>query len=178
MKKLLIALAAVLVTVATHAQGTVQFATITGTVNAPVTLVSRTGAGAGPSYSAALYYNNAGTWTLIPSSVTTFLDGTDNPEAMKYINPISTVEVPGAAIGGSATLRMRAWLTAAGSYDAASPIQRGESGDLLVTGLGGGAVTPADLPASFDGFVIPIPEPSTLALGVLGAAGLLLRRRK
>jgi len=176
MKKLLIALAAVLVSVASYAQGTVQFATITGTVNAPVTIIPG-GAGPGPGYTAALYVNNGGTLTLIPESVTTFLPGTDNPEAAKYVNPVSTVAVPGVGPGGSATLRMRAWLTSAGSYDAAGAF-RGESTDLAVTGLGGGAITPADLPASFTGFNITVPEPSTLALGVMGAAALLLRRRK
>jgi len=176
MKKLLIALAAVLVTVASHAQGTVQFATITGVVNAPVAHAG-TGLGPGPSYTAALYKVDGGTLTLIPSSVTTFLDGSSNPDAAKYIASVSEVAVPGVATGGTATLRMRAWLTSAGSYDAA--LSKGESGDLVVSGLGGGNIFPADLPASFQGFVVTtIPEPSTLALGVLGAAGLLLRRRK
>lgn len=176
MKKLLIALAAVLVTAASYAQGTLNFNTRdTGIgLNAPVVL--STGGGPGPSYSAALYLVGAGgSLTLVPGSTTTFRTGA-NAALLQYINPV-VVEIPGTAVGGSATVRMRAWETAGGSYEAA--LNKGESVDLTVTGLGGGAVTPANLPSSFTGFTIPvIPEPSTIALGVLGAAALLLRRRK
>jgi hypothetical protein len=184
MKKLLIALAAVLVSAATYAQGTINFNTrfATAGVDAPVTLTSTTGPGAGPAYSAALYLVNGSTLTLIPSSVTTFRDGSSNPLFAKYINAV-TATVDGVATGSPATVRMRAWLTSRGSYDAAVAAgagEFGESGNLSITALGGGALPPGDLPstATFTGFVIPVPEPSTLALGALGAAALLLRRRK
>jgi hypothetical protein len=181
MKKLLIALAAVLVSAATYAQGTINFNTrfSTAGVDAPVTLGTAAGAGAGPAYAAALYLVNGTTLTLIPSSATTFRDGTANPLFAKYVNPV-TATVDGVASGAGATVRMRAWLASAGSYDAADPTQRGESANLTIAQLGGGPLPPGDLPPStvFSGFVIPVPEPSTLALGALGAAALLLRRRK
>jgi len=182
MKKLLIALAAVIVTVASYAQGTVNFSTRNNTagVDAPVSLGNATGPGPGPSYKAALYVVSGGNLTLIPASVTTFRDpGTGSALLAKYITPL-VVEVPGTTVGGAATLRMRAWTGTAASWEAADPTLRGESIDLAVTGLGGGAVVPADLPPNsvFNGFIIPVPEPSTIALGVLGAAALLLRRRK
>lgn len=181
MKKLLIAIAAVLVSVAAHAQGTVSFNTrITGVLDAPVELGAPGGAGPGPTYTAELVLVGAGgTLTPIPQSVTTFrtVPAGGNALLAKYVNTVATVEVPGVATGGSATLRFRAYLTSAGSFDAATATQRGQSTDFTVTGLGGGPTPPANL-VGITGFVIPVPEPSTIALGVLGAAALLLRRRK
>jgi len=173
MKKLLIALAAVIVTVASYAQGTVNFNNRVSAIglSAPVTLPN--GSGPGPLYSAGLWYNGA----LIPSSVTTFRDPATNPELAKYINGL-TVTLPGTTIGQqNVTVEMRAWLTSEGSYDTAT--QRGTSGPLVIAELGGDTNPnrPNSFPTSFQGFPI-VPEPSTLALGILGAAGLLLRRRK
>jgi hypothetical protein len=181
MKKLIIAFAAVVITAATtFAQGELNFSTrntLAG-VNAPVTLGTATGDGPGPTYSAALYTVNGTTLTLIPSSVTTFqAPGAGAAAALaKYVNPV-VVQVPGVAGGATATLRMRAWLTSAGSFDAASNTQKGEGGNFQVT-LSAAPNPPADLPSSITGFVIPVPEPSVIALGVLGAAALLIRRRK
>lgn len=187
MKKLLIALAAVLVSVGTYAQGTVHFNTfIPGAVDAPVELGQPAGTGPGPAYSAGLFVIGAnGSLTLIPESVTTFrtVPPGGNPLAAKYVVTVDEVVVPGVAIGGNANLRLRAWQASAGSYDAAPALLRGESGNILVAGLGGGPTPPANLVnaqgVGVTGFTIPvIPEPSTIALGALGAAALLLRRRK
>jgi len=181
MKKLLIALAAVLVTVATHGQaaiGTVNFnnrLTAVG-LDAPVTIGSAAGLGAGAQYTAGLFHNG----TLVPGSTTTFRDGTSNPALAKYINGV-TVQIPGTvADQANVPVQMRVWLTSAGSFDAAPAANRVSSGDLIIAQLGGGPnpATPNHLPTSFTGLVIPVPEPSTMALGVLGAAALLLRRRK
>lgn len=177
MKKLLIALAAVIVTVATHAQGTVVFNNRISALglDAPITR-SDTGAGLGPTYSAGLYFNG----TLVPGSTTTFRDGASNAALAKYINGL-TVTIPGTTIEqANVTVQMRAWLTSAGSFEAAAATQRGSSGDLVIAQLGGGANPNVanNLPASFTGFVVQVPEPSTIALGVLGAAALLFRRRK
>lgn len=181
MKKLLIALAAVIVSVATYAQGTVTFNTrIPGVVDAPVTLGTAEGLGAGDLYSAGLWVVGAGgALTPIPSSTTVFrsVPAGGNPLLAKYVVTVPEVAVPGAATGGSATLRMRAWLTTAGSFDAAAATARGESANFTVSGLGGGPTPPTN-PTGLTGFVIPVPEPTTLALGALGAAALLIRRRK
>ena len=54
--------------------------------------------------------------------------------------------------------------------------------DVFSVALGGTGTPPAPdaaIPASFSGVVIPdVPEPSTIALAVLGGAALLFRRRK
>lgn len=177
MKKLLVALAAVLVTAASYAQGTLNFNTrfTAAGVNAPVELSTPVGQGPGPAYSAALYLQGAGgALTLIPSSVTTFRDGSTTAALAKYINPVE-VTIPGVA-AGPVTLVMRGWLTSQGTYETAQI--RGSSEPFVVTTLGAPPGTPGDLPASFTGFIITVPEPSTIALGVIGAAALLLRRRK
>ena len=180
MKKLLIALAAVIITVATHAQGTVVFNNRNSAIglDAPITLNSPTGPGAGTAYSAGLYYNGA----LVPSSVTSFRGDASGatPALAKYITGL-TVVIPGTAIEQvNVPVQVRVWQTAAGSYEAAAATLRASSGDLVIAQLGGGANPNVanNLPVSFTGLVIPVPEPSTIALGVLGAAALLLRRRK
>jgi hypothetical protein len=178
MKKLLIALAAVIVTVATHAQGTVVFnnrnTALTPPLIAPITLGSATGPGAGANYSAGLYYNG----TLVPGSVATFRAAEGALAA--YINGV-TVAIPGTTVEqANVPVQVRVWLTSAGSYEAAPLANRVSSTDLVIAQLGGGANpnTPNYLPQSFTGLVVPVPEPTTIALGVLGAAALLLRRRK
>lgn len=176
-----IAVAAFLSIAGTFGQGTIYFSTrfAAAGVNAPCALFSgfpNSPAGPGPAYSAALYLVNADhSLTLIPTSLTTFRDGTENPLLAQYVNPV-TAEVPGAAAGSSVTVRMRAWLTAQGSYDAAV-FSRGDSMDFLVQNLGGGANPPADLPRSFTGFIIGVPEPSVIAFGVLGSLILFAFRR-
>jgi len=191
MKKLLIALAAVLVTVASYGQGELTFATrITGDVDAPVLLGPSNATGPGPAYSAALYLVTGGNATLIPGAVTTFQAAGTGAKAIldRYVTPLgASVVVPGVTAGSPATLRMVAWQTSSGAtYEAAkaaAPLLTAASKDFTVT-LGGGLNPPANLntglsAAGLQGFNIPgVPEPSTIALGVLGAAALLLRRRK
>jgi hypothetical protein len=180
MKKLLVALAAVIVTAATsYGQGELFFSTRNPAagVNAPTYLAGQTGVqGPGPTYSAGLYLNG----TLVPGSQTTFQAPGAGGAAIlnRYVSPV-TVQFAGNGIGSSVTFTMRAWDTAAGSFANASSggqFQYGESDPLTVT-LGGGTLPPADLPASFTGFTL-VPEPSTIALGVIGGLALLLRRRK
>lgn len=169
MKKLLITVAALMVTLAsTMAQGQVNFATKVGsTVDAKV--LNNAGAAAlTPPYQAALQLKNGTTYTTIASSISAFRTGL----AAGYVVP-STVEVPGVPIGGTATLRLVAFDGSA--FEGA--LESGFSNDVTVT-LGGGVNLPPDL-VGLTGFTMTVvPEPSTIALGVLGAAALLFRRRK
>jgi hypothetical protein len=168
MKKLLITVAALMVTLAsTMAQGQVNFATKVGTtVDAKVKDPLGVNGALTPPYSAALQVKNGTTYSTIASSISAFRTGL----AAGYVVP-STVEVPGVPIGGSATLRLVAFNGSA--FEGAT--ESGFSNDVTVT-LGGGTVLPPDL-VGLQGFTI-VPEPSTIALGVLGAAALMLRRRK
>jgi hypothetical protein len=118
------------------------------------------------------------TYTAL-TPATTFRSGA---AASFFVNPLD-VTVPGIAAGESATVVVRAWLGA--SYDtAAATGTAGQSAPLTIAGLGGvnpttGAIVPTPDLAGLQSFnLVTIPEPSTIALGVLGAAALLYRRRK
>ena len=151
-----------------RAQGTIIFDTLVPAagLDAPVFVWSLGGSPPGPTYSAGLYKDGL----LIPGSLTRFRDGSDNPSLSKYIDPV-LVTIPGTEPGQlNIAVEMRAWLTSAGSFEAAPLGHRGTSGALVISTLGGSS-DPSHLPASFTGFVIPaVPEPSTIALAIFGAA--------
>ena len=115
---------------------------------------------------------------------TTFRTGA----AASYVNPVTgTVQGVGDAAngGGIATLQLRAWDNRGGTITswaqvlADQTILRGWSPTFNSQPLGGGLINPPNITGlqSFNLFS-PIPEPSVIALGVLGAGALLLRRRK
>jgi len=173
MKKLLIALAAVFITAATYGQGQVYFSnrdTPSG-LNAPVLLAGTTH-GPGSDYTAQLYLSSGGAFTaLTPPSTFRASNGTIQDQ---YWLPV-TVDVPGVAAGGSATFVVRAWQTSAGSFAAA--ISKGESAPFTIN-VGGGTIAPPPLTGLTGFTVTAVPEPTVIALGVLGAAAFMLRRRK
>jgi hypothetical protein len=174
MKKLLVTLAVALLSASAFAQnlGTVNMqnnnltAADGSTYNAPIT-------GDTTSATAQLFVQSGGNLTAL-TPTTTFRQ---SPAAAKPFLSAVVLDVPGTTPGGSATFVLRAWVGA----DFASAAQKGESAPFTVAGLGG---TPASgpplTPPNLNGLQsFPIvPEPSTIALGVLGAAALLIRRRK
>jgi hypothetical protein len=83
--------------------------------------------------------------------------------------------VAGIAAGSDAFFKVRAYLTSAGSFDA-SLVSRGESAVFSMK-LTEPPATPAAMTAMTAFSVAPVPEPSILALGVLGMGALMLRRR-
>lgn len=119
-----------------------------------------------------------------------------SPAANFRFNAGSNATVPNAAPGTKADLIVRAWDTKTGaSYDAATV--KGSSGSFKSDLLGGdpdgdGPLLPltgksmasgaADGFKSFSlvggGTGSNVPEPTTIALGALGAAALFIRRRK
>jgi len=179
MKKLLVTLTAVLVSVSTFGQGTILFNNrIVGSVDAPVYQPDGT-TGAGPGAVGQLFLVSGGNFTAL-TPATTFRDGSANPVAARYVvQPATAVTVPGVAAGAQAQIVLRAWMGAVGSsYDAATI--KGQSAPITIT-LGGQPAVGAPIPDAFltglQGFNM-VPEPSTMALGLLGAAALLYRRRK
>jgi len=172
MKKVIIALAALMVTVSAYGQGAVVFNNrVTGVVDARVFLPGGT-EGAGAGYTAQLFGGAPGTAAASLTALTpTTTFRTTSAAAQGYVNAVD-VTVPGIAPGSQATLVMRAFN---GTSFAASSI-RGESSPITIT-LGGGTLPPANL-VGLQSFTL-VPEPTTLALsGLLGAALLLFRRRK
>jgi hypothetical protein len=177
MKKLFVAIAAVLVSASAFAQLApgVQFNNrITGIVDAPITRPDGTGAGAGVT--AELVMISGGNTTVLTPS-TTFR--TTSAAAAFYLTSVD-VPIPGGTAGQQVQLAVRAYETAAGSYANASGGTThlfGQSAPITVT-LNDPALPGATL-AGLQGFQLQVvPEPSTIALGILGAAALLLRRRK
>jgi hypothetical protein len=164
------------------AQGTIDFRNrITGTLDWPVygidgTLLS------GANFLAQLYFATSatGSLTAVLDPAAPFRTGT----GAGYWNAgaDSTRILPGIAAGSEVWLQVRTWDSTAGAtYDIAKAAggQYGDSFIFHVAVTGGGGTPPAS-PAAMLGlqsFTL-VPEPSTIALGVIGGLALLLRRRK
>jgi len=183
MKSIVLALTALLAAGSAFAQGTINFSTkITGTVDAKVFYGVPGGATspAGADYSAQLYVGAAGGALSAVGSAVPFR----GDAGIGYITAGGKVAVPGIAGGSSASVELRAWKTSLGaSYEAAlaagGGVNVGKSAPITIT-LGGGGTPPAPDAnlAGLQGFVIPVPEPSIAALGLLGAGLLVIRRKK
>lgn len=164
-------------------QGTLNFATTASAIGGAGAKVTLDGVGVtGANYFAQLYFSDSqnGIYSAIASSLTTFRAGA----AAGFVTALQVV-VPGKLPGATDVwVQLRAWSGAAGSsFDTASNTATGTSNSINVGALGG---TPAGgLPITDPNLVgmlpvglVVIPEPSTIALGLLGVAGLLIRRRK
>src|SRR6185503_17082190 len=119
MKKLLVTLAAALVSVSTFGQGTILFNNhVVGQVDAPVSRGDGTGAGAG--FNAQLFLVTAGSTYTALNPATTFRTTSAAAAAFYVQQPAGPVIVPTVAPGQQATLVMRVWFGAVGSsYDVA-----------------------------------------------------------
>jgi len=178
MKKLLIIASCLGLTSAAFAQGTLVFANLAGGVNARITN-SVTGAGiTSPSYLADLYFS------------TSTSASTDALQAAGFNVPFSTTTAQGGGyfLGGTRTVtgasgtilaQVRVWDSTLGStFEAvrATGLGYGISGTVVVAL----AIPPAPAPplTGLTSFGVVIPEPSTFALAGLGAAALLIFRRR
>ena len=176
MKKALIAVACAVVSLSTYAQGTLNFNNrVAGVLDAPVFNIDTATRLDGTRFMAQLYAGATADSLAAVGVAAPFRTGA----GAGYINPgaNATVAVATVVPGANAFIRMRAWDTTTGAtYEAASV--RGESSVFSVAT--GGAGSPPSLPANLVGLTSfnLVPEPSTIALGVLGAAALLIRRRK
>ena len=178
MKKIIVVLSLAIVSISTFAQGTIFFNNRTSAGDVPIALPDGSGIGSIPGGASAQLFlvGAAGTYTpLLPA--TTFR--TSTPAATFFVNPVDVI-VPTIPAGSPATIVMRVWNTSAGSYEAAQSGGGlfGESLPLTIAALGGvnpntGVIVPTPDLAGLQF----IPEPSTIALGLLGAVALLYRRR-
>jgi hypothetical protein len=189
MKKLLITVAlAVVVCVQLNAQGTVDFRNrITGTLDVPVYLNNaHTTLLAGPDFVAQLYFSatQGGSYTAVGAAPAPFRTGAG--AGYWSAGADSTRILTGITAGAEAWIQVRAWnLTLDATYEAAVAAGNiathpyGSSTPFRIPITGGGGVPPGS-PAFMTGLTsFAVPEPSTIALGVLGLAGLLfIRRRK
>ncbi len=183
MKKLIAIAAVVVATIAAQAQGTINFANrgAFAANGADAKVLGVSGAALdGAGFLAQLYVGSSASSLNAVGSPVPFRTGA----AAGFVSA-STVTVAGIAGGSAASVAMRAWDASTGAtYDAATV--RGSSAVLSIV-LGGGGnppAVPADL-TGLAGFSLAgagpgpvIPEPSTVALGLLGAGALFLRRKK
>jgi len=106
----------------------------------------------------------------------------------KAVSPAGDPGIPNSA-NGNATVALAAWFNGGGAYTSLAAAQAanqpaGESPVAFISGLGG-FVPPGgtpDTPPPLTGIqsfslTTTTPEPSTIALGVMGASAFLLRRR-
>lgn len=135
---------------------------------------------AGTGFSVQVYggTTSASESSLTPSSV--ILDFRTGGAAGFINNPNGVVAtITGVAEGGMANIQLRAWDNQGGTiltYEQA--LIRGSSAMFVSQPLGGILTTPPFM-AGLTGFnIAPVPEPSTIALGILGASSLLFLRRK
>jgi len=191
MKKLLLTSAlAIIATLSSYGQGSVNFANTTGS------LVRQADGTAAPRNAAGGFYAVELLWAAdgTPTTDATFgLVGTrvgatttfNTPNAGVFSGGGRTVQGITPA-GGFGLFQVRVWDTRAGAdYDAAmasgnSSLQAGYSSVIRVD-TSDTTVSPLPTPAplGMTGFTLsPIPEPSTIALGLLGVGTLLMLRRR
>jgi hypothetical protein len=178
MKKLTATLlASSLLGLAAYAQGTINFVNVNNGVglNSPVTFFDGTTKVPTTGFTAELFAGpDAG--SLVSVATATFI-------APGYFNG-GTATINSVLPGAVATLQVRVWSTASGSFAAAQAanVQNtwGQSGVFTLATGGGG--TPASPPAAMAGLqsfsLNGVPEPSSLALAGLGAAAMLVFRRR
>jgi len=163
---------------ATYAQGQVNFSNKVPASGIDARILDKaTGTGAGAGFAAGLAVDAGGALTYVPGSAALFR--TASAAQQGYVFPL-VATVPGHDISSSVTLRVFGYSgaasdAAAGAALGSQALPFGLSNPVTVT-LGGGTILPPDM-VGLQGFTIA-PEPSTIAFGLLGAAALLIRRRK
>ena len=189
MNSIHIALAVFLTTVTCLAQGQVNFANRVGAggsiLNAPVLLLG-TPSGPGPNYSVQLLLIANNSLTPLTPVSTFNPPGTGAGAISSQFWAPKTVDVPGVFGGQQATFLVRAWLTDFGSYGGAiaAGYGYGASDPFTVTVGGAGSdptvppATPANLTTLKSFNVGNPPEPSTITIGLLGAAVLVVFKRR
>jgi len=165
---------------------------------APTLLNSAAEVGNGPDWTVALYGNSgsgdaASTLVQLQTSsaqnvTATFANGTTDKAAGTWFSSL-VAQVPGTTLAGQpATVQLYAWYNNGGtltSYTAAKTagVPTGFSATGNVTTGGPNSSGPPSTATPLPGLgnftvAAAAPEPSTIALGVMGASGMLLRLRR
>lgn len=160
------------------ANGEVNFDNKVGTtVDAPVTETDKSTKLSGTGYRVALYADDAGTpeGALAYMGETTF---STNTSAAGYFAGGTIVINNLNAPGGNASVQVRAWEGGPGSTWE-SAVKRGQSNVFTVDTKEQGTTEFLPDLVGMQGFSLAlVPEPSTIGLSLVGAAGLLLFRRR
>jgi len=193
MKKLLLAAFCLGAAFSVLAQGTLNFQN-----NIATRTTNSAGSGFPPAgstaYAAGLYWGAAGTaegsLQLLPAASGGVTTTWNANSAGLYQGGLATFPVPG---GTQVALQVRVWVAGFANYEAsiaANPSAGGKGGLQLIT-LGNAPgiplpTPPADMTAPTGAtdtqltrfLVRPIPEPSSIALGLLGLGAIVLFRRR
>ena len=183
MKKTLTAVAVCLsFTAGVYAQGTIDFRNKVSSpaLDAPVS--DTAGAKLGnANFVAQIWYSatQTGSFTALTDAPAVFRTGTGAGYWNAGADPSRSI--PGIAGGSTAWIQVRVWDSTKGADYATAKAAGSPYGDSNIFSVTlGGAGNPPGVPAVLVGlqpFAL-VPEPSTIALGLLGAAALFLRRRK
>lgn len=195
MKKTLLVIASLVATVSMMAQANLSFGNKATGVNAPVTHKedgAKVDGGATGDYLATLYMGQKGSTAEALTPVVDVATGGlvaiafRTGSAAGYITS-TAVNIQGAAAGVEYAFQMRAWSKNGGATYEAAYAAATTGGMASTVKLGSSNVftqTPNKPPATpqplvgLEAFTISyIPEPSILALGLLGGLAFLLRRR-
>jgi hypothetical protein len=185
MKRALIIIAAVLASVTAYAQGTINFQnrdTANG-IAAPVYILEVGGEKCdGDAFLAQLYAGPSGAAedALVGTGpIVNFRSGA--PAGYVNVGAESSRAIAGVDWGQVAAVQIRAWSATYATYEEAAASTDALIGSSIVLEIATAASalnTPSPMIGLESFAVVPVPEPSTIALGLLGAAFLLLRRRK
>lgn len=198
MKKVLLTLVAGLVSCSVFGQGGIVMNTFGGAVDAPITDAITGQKVVGTAYLAQLYYGPAGAAEaslvaavgspggvgVVPAPAhfsTAAFPGyilTSTGGGNRYCDP--TVVAPGAVT----TFQIRAWQAnlgatweeALGTWSATTVLGKSALIQTITSASAGEAPKPLTGLAGFN--LVPVPEPSVIALGAIGLVALLWRRRK
>ena len=182
MKKLIATtLTSALLSVGAFAQGTINFQNVGPGLNVPVNFSDGVTKASGGTYTIALLAG-ASANSLSQIATTTF-----SASAGYFLGGVQAI--PTVAPGGTAFIEIEVWNTTAGAtFAAAQTSGQGNAwavsnGGTPFTVVTGGAGSPPSSPAVLTGLTAPfnlnaVPEPSTFALAGLGAAAMLIFRRR
>lgn len=188
-KTLVLGMALLASTALSYAQGTLNFANGAAGVNAPVWAYGSTSSAAiaGNAYAVDLYFGPAGiTDPLSPQLTSAGLLVNFGTGASAGFFFGGTRTITGFAPGTSISVQVRVWdMTAGNSYAAAlssgafsNPAGHYGYSEPIQVALGGGTIPNPNLVGLQSFSLQLVPEPSTFALAGLGAASLLLFRRR
>lgn len=187
MKKLLFLAALLVASASAFAQGTVNIANrvTAAQIDAPIFDVDGTTKLTGTGFFVQLYAGAAGSSADALTAVGAAVNFRAPGAQAGYMLGGDTIRtINGIPAGGAAAVQLRAWDAAFATYEQAKAANAkiGESNLIALGSTGNPTSAPPGTPADLVGLqsfsLYQVPEPSTIALAMLGGAALFLRRRK